>query len=445
MRRAASAPPVVFGSTLSAAALPHELGGISADTWGAAACPKLLELLRRQLAAVREEVGTLRIKVRDGTIACNEWAAQTEANRRRVRDLLEEESAATWAEGASATAERESWQARDAAGSKSVEKSVAAALRAETEALVSEVSAAAALQMARCRSLSGLRAAARLARLKRGARVAEEARRRLGVEWHDRMSEVEAAMEAAAALRLQARGLREEVAAVEDDEFFGGTSNRSVANAPDEMLTALRSEVAAEEQRCRLALLADSAQEEAQAALRRRAAGLSMRLAATEADACRAAGALECAERQEFLLASELAESRRQASSLTSRIGTRTVACQLLEAELQQQRDATFAWWACADNLADGHHDNVNEADYARSPCIRAHSDHVDLRCDPDNLPWTGVWEAAAAQGASIPGGFGAPSAPGWSCRKPVPQAVRSRPLLPTAPALPLIPSRAPW
>mmetsp|Transcript_125670 Transcript_125670/g.350047 ORF Transcript_125670/g.350047 Transcript_125670/m.350047 type:complete len:307 (+) Transcript_125670:3-923(+) len=262
-----------------------------------------------------------------------------------------------------------------------------------------EVSEAAALQLRRCRSLQGLRAAARLAQLRRGARAAVEERRRLSAECRGRSQEAGTAAEATAELRLRARGVREETLAAEGEAAAANASCRAMALVPDEAAAALVNELAAEEQRRRLARAEDSAQEEAQAALRRRAAGLSMHLAAAQQEACRAAGSLEDAERQAVALSGELMEAQRRASALLDRVDTSAAACQLLEAELQQQRDATFAWWACADDLADGHQDISAQAARAMHASREVLAERPAFGREGCGSAWGGAPSTAPASG----------------------------------------------
>lgn len=289
------------------------------------------------------EADTVRAQVNENKAFCKDCALQVEANRRRVRNLLDAEAAATSTEPLQVGVQ-------EAAAQNGIAR--VATLRAETDTLASEVSEAAALQVKRCQSLRGLQAAARLARLKRGTRAAMDARRRLGVEYDDCKTEIGAAVEATAALRLQARGLREEVAAADGEALALGASSRLTA-VPSEMTAAFRCELAAEERHCRSVFLADCAQEEAEAALRRQAAGLSLRIASTEASCHRLTDSLEDSERRGAALASELNEALGRTFSLTKTADAHDSVCQLLEAELQQQRDATTAWWACADDPQD--------------------------------------------------------------------------------------------
>jgi len=320
-----------------------DLGSLSANDWSTAASPKLLELLRRRVAAVLAEADSVRAEVTKNKTFCKDCALQIEANRRRVRDLVDAGASAAPTEPLPVGVE-------EAAAHSGIAR--VAALHAETDTLASEVSEAAALQVKRCQSLRGLQAAARLARLKRGARAAMDSRRRLGVEYDECKTEIGVAAEATAALRLRARCLREEVAAADGEALALGASSRLTV-VPDEMTAALRLELASEERRCRSAFLADCTQEEAEAALRRQAAGLTLRIASTEANCHRLTDSLEDSERHGAAIASELHDALGRTLSLTKTADAHDSVCQLLEAELRQQRDATTAWWACADDPED--------------------------------------------------------------------------------------------
>jgi len=319
-----------------------KFGSLSANDWSTAASPKLLELLRRRVAALLAEADSVRAEVNENKAFCKDCALQIEVNRRRVRDLLDAEAAAT-------STEPSQVGVQEAAAQSGIAR--VATLRAETDTLAGEISDAAALQVKRCQSLRGLQAAARLARLKRGTRAAMDTRRRLGVEYDDCKTEIGAAVEATAALRLRAQGLREEVATADSEALALGASSRLIV--PDEMTTALRCELAAEERHCRSAFIADCTQEEAEAALRRQAAGLSMRIASTEASCHRLAHSLEDSEQRGSALGSEFNDAVDRTFSLTKTADAHDSVCQLLEVELQQQRDATTAWWACADDPQD--------------------------------------------------------------------------------------------
>ncbi|CAE8708368.1 unnamed protein product, partial [Polarella glacialis] len=257
--RSSAAPGLLFLNVAGEAAME----GFSADAWGVAASPRRLEVLRRQLAAVRGEVASLRSAMQEDAEACKELARLTEANRRRVRQLTEDEARA-----ASATAEEAaegtfaSWDVtlgdslESAAGLKqareqrveelrSAKEEELAELYLQTESLAEEISVQAVQQIDRCKALRLLRTSARAARLRRSARVAVEARRRLGEECQAKARELSDATEAAAALRQRALDLKQEVAAA-GAEAAAASAKGLVQAVPEELMAALQSELYAE-------------------------------------------------------------------------------------------------------------------------------------------------------------------------------------------------------
>jgi len=381
-RRPASAPPAPVAGEAA-------LEGFSADAWGVAASPRRLEVLRRQLAAVRGEVASLRSAMQEDAEACKELARLTEANRRRVRQLTEDEARA-----ASATAEEAaegtfaSWDVtlgdslESAAGLKqargqrveeprSAKEEELAELYLQTESLAEEISVQAVQQIDRCKALRLLRTSARAARLRRSARVAVEARRRLGEECQAKAQELSDATEAAAALRQRALDLKQEVAAA-GAEAAAASAKGLVQAVPEELMAALQSELYAEEQRTKLWQLIDAAQEEAQAALGRRSSELLADLTQAQAGARTVAGKLQDVECEEAQRARKLEEARRSAAAFAKEAQAFAAAHKSLEAELKVQRDATAAWQACATGLVSEQKGLSEEAARAASDCREA-------------------------------------------------------------------------
>merc|ERR1711920_199381 len=99
----------------------------------------------------------------------------------------------------------------------------------------------------------------------------------------------------------------------------------------------------------------DTQHDEEQAATHRRIAEKSFRLAGVEANTRALTSALEKAEQQKSAMGVELSEVQQRVASLRAMADADASTRKMLEKELQQQRDATLAWRACAGDLAQGH------------------------------------------------------------------------------------------
>lgn len=357
LRRAESAPPEVFGVTSTVAA-PH---GFSARQWSVAVSPLRLEALRQQVHVVHREASLARLELDEDRAMCDNWAAQMEAGRLRLRELREEEAAALAAQrlrAGTGMVDAARGGGVGVAGPNSSIDAIAAAspneaLRVETEALAHEVSIAAARQLARCQSLRDLQAASQVARLKRGARTATEVRKRLGAERRECAHELDTTRDALGLLSLRACELRE---AVGKEATFTNVQ-RAGAVVPEASFMALRSELVVEEQHCRSVQLEEAGQVEAQAALRCREAEVAFHLAEAQAGIRRLGEMLRDAERRDAALRVEVMFAQDEASEHAARLCASTATHMRLEAELQQQRDATLAWQMCVNDLSNGHQD----------------------------------------------------------------------------------------
>lgn len=420
-RRASSAPPAVTEE-----AVPPGLAGYSADVWGFAASPKRLEILRRQLAAVHSEVAATENKLYEDRSSCAMMAKQTEANRSRVRELKEEEVRA--AAGEATDNASLSWDLTTIDNSATFDgpgllqealeqdrlaeerrlyvtqaEAEMQAMQEETEQLALEVSAQAEKQIQRCHALRQMRAEAKLSRIRRGARIAMEARGHLREECRARVEELQQAAEAVASLRRQGNDLKQEAVAAEAKAAVA-TADGLSRIVPEELAAALTSELQAEEQRTILWRRIDATQVEAQEDLRRRSAELSERLKDVQAGASNIAGDLQHAESKVAERTKELTDVRRAAAGLTEEVRWVSASQSSLEAELQQQRDATKAWRSCAQDLASRQRHLCSQASSAAkaSRRLRGTSDGAD------KLTWQ-TWQQevlAETSGGSLPASF---------------------------------------
>lgn len=358
-----------------------DFSGYSADEWSTATSLWRLEALRRRVTNMRKEGVTLREELAENIVARNEWETRMALNRWRVRELREEELAASEVAVAANDGRTVSSSSRSEIVS-ACNDHENATLRAETEVLAQEVSLASTQQIARGHSIRRLRTVARLANLRRAARVAVEARRRLRVECRSVVLETTAASEDAAAARARARGLRIELTVAESDgHMVTRCTNDLVHNSlgvgalgnglrfAEERVAALRGEVEIEQQRAQIDSIADATYEQEQVVMQRQSAELSLRLSSVQANSRVLTHALKNAERQKDGLSMELVEVRRRVESLRANADSTDLATRMLEAELQQQRDATLAWRAYADELVDGHHSISLEAAEAARAC----------------------------------------------------------------------------
>jgi len=137
--------------------------------------------------------------------------------------------------------------------------------------------------------------------------------------------------------------------------------------AREEKIAALRTELTEQDQRSRSMQVAVVAQDQAQAALRRQISELSMRHSSVQANVCKLSEGLEDVKSRASLMHSDLAEASQKRSELRQDAAAKIFAQQQLEAELEQQRDATMAWQACVDDLQQGHRAISSEAATAAS------------------------------------------------------------------------------
>jgi len=326
----------------------------------------------------------------------NELETRMALNRWRIRELREQEAAfaeAVSAAGEDATASSSS---RSPAATDQIATSdECVALRAEMDILTEEISVAATQQMARCHAIRRLRTVARLAVLRRNARVAVESRRQLRVDCRSQVLETAAASEDATAFRARARGLRSELAAAESEN----TQRSSGAGlAPkefrfvEERVAALKGELEAEQKRAQVCASEDETSEHDQAMMQRKSAELSLRLSSAQADGRLLATALGNAERQKEGLGSELLEVRRRVGIIRASAEADNATRRMLEKELQQQRDATQAWQKYADELMSGHHMISLEAAEAANACRKTMG-----------MPWMDVGYAGEKARAANP------------------------------------------
>lgn len=327
-------------------------------------------MLRAHLATVREEVEASRSELVETSSICIRWASRTEANRQRLRRLREEEaeaaSGAAVVDVAASTA-----QVRPDPGDQleTEAQGELEALRAETDTLAQEVSDVSALQIARCRALRNLRATVRLTRARRDVQAAAEHRQRAAEQHSQARQELEEMQEVSAGFRARARGLREEVAAQERHAEAARATIQSRTAAAEAAATACRAELAAEARRESAIHQESLSSNEAKAELRRRVEELSQQLSASRVGARRLASALREAEGSHAALASHVGRAGPGLAALKVRATVAQAARLRIEAELQQQRDATLAWRSSAGDLAMGHREISEEASRAAEVC----------------------------------------------------------------------------
>lgn len=347
-------------------------GGFPAAAWGVAASPRRLEVLRQQLSLVRKEAAAARRELHAESEACKELARLTEANKKRVLDLTDEEERCKRAPFLREASPVHARRCPD-------ELSVLNALRTKTEELAREVSKHAALQLARCHALKDLRASARVTRLRRAARVAEEARGRLGAECRARAAELAAETEAAAALSARAAELRLELSSEV-------STTLAVAEDP---VAVLRSELTNEEQRQHFSdRICDARLDETQARLQRVNAEVGARLVESQVLARRLAASLQ---------------ARRKAAECAEMARAREDDKKLLEAELQQQRGVTFAWQSCATSLT------LDQEDSARKAADAARATRIGSLAWPSEELMAEPEPRCMGESTNLPGDLGTP------------------------------------
>lgn len=338
------------------------LSGFSADEWSLAVSPSRLEALRQQVVKINSEMGMLRKNAaRDKTMTV-ECEAAREEDRLKIHELRKEEMCARTHTGRSE-------------GDDDVRACILAAVRAETETLVGEVARAAAELTARCRALKDLRASAKLARARRGTRVAAEECRRARTEHASCTSELRSYMEATASLRSRAQSLREEVGATEGEAMAAVVSGRAQLAVPTAAAAELRAkllEETAAQKRSMATPMPDSD------LLQRHMAKLAERLTEAQTDARRLAESLQDSEVCHEAQRRRLAEAGCVVEQEAAQSHAWDTNCALLELELRQQRSTTAAWRGGAEQLA------ASQADAARDVAQAAQAAREVLggRCD---------------------------------------------------------------
>jgi hypothetical protein len=330
--------------------VPARYWEYSARDWHIAVCPQKLEKLRLQMAQLQREAASLRPSYEEDVRRCAQLAEETEAGRVRLRDLREEEAIVMSSEALKREASMQSdVQAKHAATLE------LATLRAETETLASEVENAARLQLAHCSALREMRIAAKLARVKRGIEAVANEREVFRSESRSQNEELSKFGEAAEALRAWAAELRSGMEEVWDDERAALALMAEREQTEGEELAALRLELteAAGLRQTGSAFLA--VQHQAQEVRRQRVSDLNMRLVGTRVATQRLAKSLQEVRIQGSSTKARLAEVQSRSRPANIESSTCRAACERLAIELQQQRDATAAWQACAADLAQGH------------------------------------------------------------------------------------------
>lgn len=337
-----SAPPAVLGDL----PVPARYWEYSGQEWNIAVSPRKLEDIRQRLTSTQRAIDLVRASFKEDTVANAELAEQVELGRLRLRDLREEEAAATTTSSVVEYSPSSVYVEDD---------SELIALRDETGALAGEVEGMAQMQIGRCAALQDLRIAAKLAHLKRNVKAEAEVHQDISAHRMSQEKELVEALQDTDSLMAATEQRRREVRAIVDEEIVMSAARAEREAAQGKELAALRSEFNEALETKRSASLALAAQHQAQASRRRRATELAARVAETRNSTQRVAKCLQEAGVQAGLLQVKMTEARRSVDSARDEAAARSAACRLLEAELQQQRDATLAWQACAGDLAQGH------------------------------------------------------------------------------------------
>lgn len=346
LRRVESAPPAVLGDL----PVPAKYWEFSGQEFNVAVSPHKLEKLRKSLASVKREMTAVRASFQEDVRANSELAEQLEAGRLHLRDLRESDAAA-----ALASTVGNDCQCPTAVPDNAEQSSRFNILRTETEMLAEELSVAAKRHLARCSSLRDLRVAAKLALIKRGLRGASKVSAGLSSDKHSKEQELSESIKASEALQLKAADLRGEIRQIVDKEVAIAAVNVQQEAALHEELGTLRAAFTNSVEARQSASSALSVQYQAQAVHRSNIRELSLRLGAARVASQRFARGLQDVSSQEGDLKTKLAAVQSRSAAAKIEAGNCNAANGLLEAELQQQRDATSAWQACVCDLAQSH------------------------------------------------------------------------------------------
>lgn len=325
--------------------MPAKYWEYSAREWNIAVNPIKLETLRQQVGNVQREIAALRSSFDKDVSRCNSLEEQIEAGRIRMRDLREEESAAMNDELAGRFVQSE------------VELECNAeilALRDKTEVLASEVESAARLHLTRSQSLNDMRIAAKLARVRQDGNKSSTRCTKLQVDQCRQKGELENAVEAAEQLRARMEELRADIQLAKAEELAAVASVAERDAAHREEIAALRCQITHATNAKQIASSTLAAQHQVHEARRNSVSDLTIRLAETRVATHRFAKNLQDIGRQGSSIKLKLGEFQEKSKTINVQVGAGKNACDMLAAELLQQRDATMAWQACADDLARG-------------------------------------------------------------------------------------------
>lgn len=228
------------------------------------------------------------------------------------------------------------------------------ALRYKTELLASEVEKTAKLQMTRSEGLNDMRIAAKLARARQDAKASLARCSKLKVKHREQEGEINKALDAAEKLRARVEKLESDEDQMRNKEFGVRDLAAEREAAQHEEMAALRLEVDEAGHAKQTASNALAAQHQVHEARRMNVSNLTMRLAETRVATQRFAKKLQEIGSQGSSLTLKLEEFRAKTKTINFQVGAGKVACDMLVAELQQQRDATMAWQACEKDLALG-------------------------------------------------------------------------------------------
>lgn len=322
------------------------LAGFPAEIWSVAASPKRVEGLRWRLRSLRGEEEAVRRELQASAAQCCEYAAYTEASRSEIRRLQGEEAAAA-AGGSDLT----------------VPLQDLGRLRSEVVELAEEVARTASGHALRSGAVRGMRAFARLVRLRRGAQAAGAELKCARSQVAEAQEEAQAVAEAAASLRARASGLRREVVALEaETQALAASTSEQDASAALAHAAAC-GELASAEQRTRQARHSGFLEAEVQARIGHEVEELAAQLLESESCARRLGAAIRRVDGGPRLAAegAGLASPPRDSAGaallleLRARAEAAAAARRWAEAELREQRGATSAWWASAEGLASDH------------------------------------------------------------------------------------------
>lgn len=340
-----------------------DLSQYPAEAWAVAVSPRSLDALRRRVAAAKQEENLAQSALQEESSACEDLKRRIAQNRQRVRALQgakasEVKDAPCDDLAADGNSDGIADSNADANADQAARVVSLELLRTELDVLADDISTTAAVQLAKCKTLTELRTSARIERLRREGRVAMEVRRRLQAACRSRAKDVAEATEATSVLVARAAQLRVELSAAEAELKVTG-----MGNGETEALRArLVSELAEASQQRRADRVAEVRLDEAKARLQSRAAGLRMRLTEMQAANRRLAESLQDRKRQEQKLAAELEESRLNVGGIAEKAKTKAEVLRHMQAELKQQRDATAAWLSTSESLACSQKDDACRA-----------------------------------------------------------------------------------